>query len=87
MSKMKELYLEQQQAASGSGDEDYLYEQYIAQMQMNEEYWQWKTVQRELSIFPADMEYDDEYYKPTYRPTIEEQFELDELLKKQNGHT
>ena len=87
MSKMKELYLEQQQAASGSGDEDYLYEQYIAQMQMNEEYWQWKTVQRELSIFPADMEYDDEYYKSTYRPTIEEQFELDELLKKQNGHT
>ena len=87
MSKMKELYLEQQQAASGSGDEDYVYEQYIAQMQMNEEYWQWKTVQRELSIFPADMEYDDEYYKSTYTPTIEEQMELDELLKKQNGHT
>ena len=87
MSKMKELYLEQQQAASGSGDEDYLYEQYIAQMQMNEEYWQWKNAQRELSIFPADMEYDDEYYKSTYTPTIEEQMELDELLKKQNGHT
>ena len=87
MGKMKELYLEQQQAASGSGDEDYLYEQYIAQMQMNEEYWQWKNAQRELSIFPADMEYDDEYYKSTYTPTIEEQMELDELLKKQNGHT
>ena len=87
MGKMKELYLEQQQAASGSGDEDYLYEQYIAQMQMNEEYWQWKNAQRELSIFPADMEYDDEYYKSTYTPSIEEQLELDELLKKQNGHT
>ena len=87
MGKMKELYLEQQQAASGSGDEDYIYEQYIAQMQMNEEYWQWKNAQRELSIFPADMEYDDEYYKSTYTPTIEEQMELDELLKKQNGHT
>jgi hypothetical protein len=83
MGKMKELYLDQQQAASGSGDEDYLYEQYIAQMQMNEEYWQWKNAQRELSIFPADIE----YYESTYTPTIEEQMELDELLKKQNGHT
>lgn len=87
MGKMKELYLEQQQAASGSGDEDYLYEQYIAQMQMNEEYWQWKNAQRELSIFTDEVEYDDEYYKSTYTPTIEEQLELDELLKKQNGHT
>lgn len=24
-------------------DEDYLYEQYLAQEKMNEEYWQWKT--------------------------------------------
>jgi len=87
MGKMKELYLEQQQAVSGSGDEDYIYQQYLAQMQMNEEYWQWKTIQRELSIFPAEMEYDDEYYKSTYTPTIEEQLELDELLKKQNGYT
>jgi len=53
---------------------------------MNEEYWQWKSVQSH-SIFPEGMEYDDEYYKSTYTPTIEEQLELDELLKKQNGHT
>jgi hypothetical protein len=70
----------------GGGDEDYLYEQYLAQEKMNEEYWQWKSVQSH-SIFPEGMEYDDEYYKSTYTPTIEEQLELDELLKKQNGHT
>lgn len=87
MGKMKELYLEQQQAASGSGDEDYIYEQYLANEKMNEEFWAWQSTQPVESIFPPDMEYDDEYYKSTYTPTIEEQMELDELLKKQNGHT
>ena len=87
MSKINEEFMKQQLTGSIGGDEDFLYEQYIAQMQMNEEYWQWKNAQRELSIFPADMEYDDEYYKSTYTPSIEEQLELDELLKKQNGHT
>ena len=87
MGKMKELYLDQQQAVSGSGDEDYIYEQYLAQEKMNEEYHEWRTTQVIESIFPADMEYDDEYYKSTYTPTIEEQLELDELLKKQNGYT
>ena len=86
MGKMKELYLEQQQSVSGSGDEDYLYEQYLASEKMNEEYWQWRSTQ-ENSIFPNEMEYSDEYYESTYTPTIEEQIELDELLKKQNGHT
>ena len=80
MGKMKELYLEQQQAASGSGDEDFLYEQYIAQMQMNEEYWQWKNAQRELSIFP------DEYYKSSYLPTPDEEVENYKQTK-QNGYT
>ena len=86
MGKMKELYLEQQQAASGSGDEDYLYEQYIAQMQMNEEYWQWKNVQREVSIFPDEVQYDDEYYKSSYLPTPDEEAENYKQTK-QNGHT
>ena len=86
MSKMKELYLEQQQAASGSGDEDYVYEQYIAQMQMNEEYWQWKNVQREVSIFPDEVQYDDEYYKSSYLPTPDEEAENYKQTK-QNGHT
>jgi hypothetical protein len=87
MGKMKELYLNQQQATTGSGDEDYIYEQYLANEKMNEEYWAWQSTQAIESIFPPDMEYDDEYYKSTYTPTIEEQMELDELLKKQNGHT
>ncbi len=87
MSKTSEEFMKQQLTGSiGGGDEDYLYEQYLAQEKLNEEYWQWKSVQSH-SIFPEGMEYDDEYYKSTYTPTIEEQLELDELLKKQNGHT
>lgn len=87
MAKSNEAFMKQQLTGSiGGGDEDYLYEQYLAQEKMNEEYWQWKGVQSH-SIFPEGMEYDDEYYKSTYTPTIEEQLELDELLKKQNGHT
>ena len=85
MGKMKELYLEQQQAASGSGDEDFLYEQYIAQEQMNEEYWQWKNVQSH-SIFPDEVQYDDEYYKSSYLPTPDEEAENYKQTK-QNGHT
>ena len=85
MSKMKELYLEQQQAASGSGNEDYLYEQYIAQMQMNEEYWQWKSVQSH-SIFPDEVQYDDEYYKSSYLPTPDEEAENYKQIK-QDEHS
>ena len=87
MAKSNEEFMKQQLTGSiGGGDEDYLYEEYLLQEKLNEEYWQWKSVQSH-SIFPEDMEYDDEYYKSTYTPTIEEQLELDELLKKQNGHT
>ena len=115
MSKTNEEFMKQQLTGSIGGDEDFLYEQYIAQEQMNEEYWQWKSVQSH-SIFPDEdyiyeqylaqekmnEEYhewrtkqviesiypnDIEYYESTYTPTIEEQLELDELLKKQNGHT
>jgi hypothetical protein len=86
MGKMQEQFMKQQLTGSIGGDEDYLYEQYIAQEQMNEEYWQWKN-EESHSIFPDEVEYTDEYYKSTYKPTIEEQLELDELLKKQNGHT
>jgi hypothetical protein len=86
MSKINNEFMKQQLTGSIGGDEDYLYEQYIAAEKMNEEYWQWKSVQSH-SIFPDEVEYTDEYYKSTYTPTIEEQLELDELLKKQNGHT
>jgi hypothetical protein len=106
MGKMKELYLEQQQAASGSGDEDFLYEQYIAQEQMNEQYWQWRSTEdtkkvifsddihrdKPHSIFPDEVQYDDEYYKSTYIPTKEEEDEnyirtIINETNKQNGHT
>jgi len=86
MSKMKEEFIKQQNTGSLGGDEDYLYEQYLAAEQLNEEYWQWKSKQ-EHSIFPDEVEYSDEYYKSTYKPTIEEQLELNNLLNKQNGHT
>jgi hypothetical protein len=101
MSKSNEEFMKQQLTGSIGGDEDFLYEEYLLQEKLNEEYWQWKSVQdnkevvfsddvhrdKPHSIFPEGMEYDDEYYKSTYTPTIEEQLELDELLKKQNGHT
>lgn len=87
MAKSNEAFMKQQLTGSiGGGDEDYLYEQYLMQEKLNEEYWEQENLKNN-SIFPEGMEYDDEYYKSTYTPTIEEQLELDELLKKQNGHT
>lgn len=62
MAKSNEEFMKQQLTGSiGGGDEDYLYEQYLAQEKLNEEYWQWKSVQ-EHSIFPDELQYDDEYY-------------------------
>jgi hypothetical protein len=62
MGKMKEVYLSEQQI-SGSGDEDYLYEQYLQQEKMNEEYWEWVAKQD-----PTDMEIDsiNDSIKPKY---------------------
>ena len=86
MSKINKEFMKQQLTGSIGGDEDFLYEQYIAQMQMNEEYWQWKNVQREVSIFPDEVQYDDEYYKSSYLPTPDEEAENYKQTK-QNGHT
>ena len=86
MSKINEEFMKQQLTGSIGGDEDFLYEQYIAQMQMNEEYWQWKNVQREVSIFPDEVQYDDEYYKSSYLPTPDEEAENYKQTK-QNGNT
>ncbi len=76
MSKMKDEYLKQQQTGSlqERGDEDYDYEQYLLQEKLNEEYWQWRSVQSH-SIFPDEVQYDDEYYKSNYLPTKEEEEE------------
>jgi len=57
-----------------SGDEDYQYEQYLQQ-------------QDNKSIFPDNLEYDDEYYKSSYLPTKDEEDENFKQTLKQNGHT
>ena len=85
MSKTNEEFMKQQLTGSIGGDEDFLYEQYIAQEQMNEQYWQWKS-EKENSIFPDEVQYDDEYYKSSYLPTREEDAENYKQTK-QNGHT
>ena len=91
MSKINEEFMKQQLTGSIGGDEDFLYEQYLAQEKMNEEYWQWKSVQSH-SIFPDEVQYDDEYYKSTYFPTKEEEDEnyirtIINETNKRNGHT
>ena len=85
MSKINNEFMKQQLTGSIGGDEDFLYEQYIAQEQMNEEQWQWKNVQSH-SIFPDEVQYDDEYYKSSYLPTPDEEAENYKQTK-QNGHT
>ena len=85
MSKINNEFMKQQLTGSIGGDEDFLYEQYIAQEQMNEQYWQWKSVQSH-SIFPDEVQYDDEYYKSSYLPTPDEEAENYKQTK-QNGNT
>jgi hypothetical protein len=86
MSKTKEWYMQQQQFEStgSSHDEDYLYEQYLLQEKMNEQYWEGVS---NGSIFPDNMEYDDEYYKSSYLPTTDEEDENFKQTLKQNGYT
>jgi hypothetical protein len=74
MGKMKEEFMKLNQSASiaEAGDEDYLYEQYLLQEKLNEQYWEEVS---KKSIFPDGMEYDDEYYKSAYFPTPEEEAE------------
>jgi hypothetical protein len=85
MSKMNNEFNKQLSTGSIGGDEDFLYEQYLAQEKMNEEYWQWKSTQSH-SIFPDGMEYDDEYYKSSYLPTPDEEAENFKQIK-QDGHS
>ena len=86
MSKTKEWYMQQQQFEStgSSHDEDYLYEQYLLQEKMNEQYWEGVS---NGSIFPDNMEYDDEYYKSSYLPTTDEEDENFKQTLKENGYT
>ena len=86
MSKTKEWYMKQQQndPKDITHNEDYLYEQYLMQEKMNEQYWEGVS---NGSIFPDNWEYDDEYYKSSYLPTKEEEDENFKQTLKQNGHT
>ena len=85
MSKINNEFMKQQLTGSIGGDEDFLYEQYIAQEQMNEQYWQWKNSESHF-IFPDEVQYDDEYYKSSYLPTPDEEAENYKQTK-QNGNT
>lgn len=72
MGKMKEEFTKQIMTGSIGGDEDYLYEQYLMQEKMNEEYWE----------YVSKSETDSNYI-----PTPEEEKQNFEQIKKQNGHT
>jgi hypothetical protein len=85
MSKMNNQFNKELSTGSIGGDEDFLYEQYLAQEKMNEEYWQWKSTQSH-SIFPDEVQYDDEYYKSSYLPTPDEEAENFKQIK-QDGHS
>jgi len=85
MSKMNNQFNKELSTGSIGGDEDFLYEQYLAQEKMNEEYWQWKSTQSN-SIFPDEVQYDDEYYKSSYLPTPDEEAENFKQIK-QDGHS
>jgi hypothetical protein len=86
MSKTKEWFMKQQSNLPNDvqHDEDYLYEQYLKEEKLNEEYWNGVN---SGSIFPEGLEYDDEYYKSAYFPTQQEEDENFKQTLKQNGHT
>lgn len=72
MSKTKDEFMKQQFTGSldERGDEDYLYEQYLMQEKMNEEYWE----------FVSKVQNQSEYI-----PTPEEEQQNFEETLKQNG--
>lgn len=73
MSKTKEEFMKQELTGSlnNFGDEDYLYEQYLMQEKMNEEYWEYVSTSEN---------------QESYIPTIEDE-ELNFKQTKENGHT
>lgn len=72
MSKTKDEFMKQQFTGSldERGDEDYLYEQYLLQEKMNEEYWEFITKTKS---------------DPDYIPTPEEEEQNFQQTIKQNG--
>lgn len=82
MSKMKELFMQyQQESGDDFIDDDYHFQKWLEEKEKEEkEYWE---AFYSGSIFPPDMEYDDEYYKSTYTPTPEEENEAFKLFNKE----
>lgn len=72
MSKSNREFMKQTMTGSIGGDEDYLYEQYLLQEKLNEEYWESVSVSNN---------------EEQYIPTKEEEEQNFEQIKKQNGHT
>jgi len=72
MSKSNREFMKQTVTGSIGGDEDYLYEQYLLQEKLNEEYWE------SVSVLNNEEQ---------YIPTKEEEEQNFEQIKKQNGHT
>jgi hypothetical protein len=73
MSKTKDEFMKQQFTGSldQMGDEDYLYEQYLMQEKMNEEYWEYVSISENQEQYIPTPEEEQENYNQT----------------KQNGHT
>jgi hypothetical protein len=73
MSKTKDEFMKQQFTGSldQMGDEDYLYEQYLMQEKMNEEYWEYVSISENQEQYTPTPEEEEENYNQT----------------KQNGHT
>jgi len=73
MSKTKEEFMKQQLTGSIQefGDEDYLYEQYLMQEKMNEEYWEYVSKNENQESYVPTPEEEEQNFKQT----------------KQNGHT
>lgn len=71
MSKSNEEFNKQLQTGSIGGDEDYLYEQYLMQEKLNEEYWEHISIVENREQYIPTPDEEEENYKQT----------------KQNGHT
>lgn len=77
MSKTNQEFMKQTMTGSIGGDEDYLYEQYLMQEKMNEEYWESISIlENEEPYIPTKEEEDLNYIQTIIKETNE-----------RNGHT
>ena len=77
MSKINQEFMKQQLTGSIGGDEDYIYEQYLLQEKMNEEYWMHvSTLENQEQYIPTKEEEDENYIQTIIKET-----------NNHNGHT